>query len=252
MPNLLDEIAASLAWDQEVYGTYYHKELENHNLTNETSPSSNQNEAITKEEIVIDKRDETIVEHENSIIYWELNDAISLADLHHNFHKYFEIIPSETISDKFIYSGKLTAEVALLFNNCIYDNSGQIRRPDAYSLLTKMMAAISQPIDELFISSISRLPKENVNQNLLNKEVDFTLKQLEMLSPKLVLCFNPKVLVRLSVIEANEEPKRGLYQLKNKLKIFYTHSPSLLLEKPNLKREAWEDLQAFQKILASL
>lgn len=252
MPNLLDEIADSLAWDQEVYGTYYHKELEKPITASESIPSTKEHEATTKGEVILDKNSESIAGQENSAIEWELNDAISIADLHQHFYEYFGINPSQNVTAKFIYSGKLTAEIALLFNNCIYNKSGELRRPEAFSLLTKMMAAISQPIDELFISSISRLPKENLDQSLLNKEVDFTLKQLEMLSPKLVLCFNPKVLVLLSVVKANEEPKRGLHQLPNGLKIFYTHSPSLLLEKPEFKREAWEDLQAFQKILASL
>jgi|GEM_PF-2200635 uracil-DNA glycosylase family 4 len=253
MPSILDDIAESLAWDQEVYGPYYHKTypvdaslVVEEKLNDEVIEREHSEQPV--QESVADS-----VELQEDTAVWTLSKANSLDDLHANYAAFFEL-PKTSVhpSSKRIYTGPTDAAVALIFNKTIYDENNQLRKVDAYTLLTKMLSAISLPIDSLFVTALSKSQTKADNAEFNEKEVAFFRKQMELLSPKLLLCFNPKILERLAIIQENEEPKRGFHTLASGLKIFYTHSPSHLLEKPELKREAWEDLQAFRKFLDSL
>lgn len=246
MPSLIDQIAQALSWDQEVYGPYYQGQVkEGIEIKKPEAVKLDEKKRIEKvvpKEVVVET---TVVVEEAARESWNLNEATSLNELHQHFDEVFNIEASQNKIPAFW--GNSNATVAVLFNHSLVDEKGNAIDKKAFELLSKMLVAILLPISEQFYTSFKKTePSIDQSEQI---ETDYLLKQLALLNPKMVLCFDELVVQKLK----NTQTKitRGLHQLNNGLKLFFTHSPFILLEKPELKREAWEDLQAFQKLLES-
>ena len=121
----------------------------------------------------------------------------------------------------------------------------------AGQLLTKMLAAIGFTRDEVYITNIlkcrppgNREPQEDE----MTACERYLVRQIELI--------NPAVICALGRIAAHGLLKKGAslgvlrqgVHYYNDTPVAVTYHPAALLRNPNLKREAWEDLQAIRKL----
>jgi DNA polymerase len=121
----------------------------------------------------------------------------------------------------------------------------------AGQLLTKMLAAIGFTRDEVYITNIlkcrppgNREPQEDEMAACER----YLIRQIELI--------NPAVICALGRIAAHGLLKKGAslgvlrqgVHYYNDIPVAVTYHPAALLRNPNLKREAWEDLQAIRKL----
>lgn len=135
------------------------------------------------------------------------------------------------------------------------DQTGHVFVGKAGQLLTKMLKAINIKREDIYIANILKCrPPEN--RNPAPKEVEnclpFLEKQIEIIQPKAILLFGRVAAVNLLKIEQN----LGAFRLKpflfKNIPVFVTYHPSALLRNPSWKKNAWADLQFFQKYYESL
>lgn len=73
-------------------------------------------------------------------------------------------------------------------------------------------------------------------------------KELGDVSPKIVVAFGP--LASLSLLGSSDVGAlRGVFHKYGDMKVMATYEPSLLIKNPNLKKDAWQDLQLVMKEL---
>jgi uracil-DNA glycosylase family 4 len=121
----------------------------------------------------------------------------------------------------------------------------------AGQLLTKMLAAMGFTRDEVYITNILKCRPPN-NRDPQEEEVaacePYLARQLEILQP-VIIC-------ALGLIAARSLLKKGtsLSLLRravhsyNGIPVAVTYHPAALLRNPNLKRDAWEDLQMVRRL----
>ncbi len=135
------------------------------------------------------------------------------------------------------------------------DVTGHVFVGKAGQLLTKMLKAINIEREDVFISNILKCrPPENRNPQPDEVEQCFPYleKQIEIIKPKAILLFGRVAAVNLLKIDNT----LGSFRLKvhsfNAIPVFVTYHPSALLRNPNWKKNAWADLQFFEKHYNSL
>ena len=135
------------------------------------------------------------------------------------------------------------------------DLSGHVFIGKAGQLLTKMLKAINIKREDIYIANILKCrPPGNVNPKPIEVEncLPFLEKQIEIIQPKAILLFGRVAAVNLLKIEQT----LGSFRLKTfsykRIPVFVTYHPSALLRNPSWKKNAWADLQFFQKFYESL
>lgn len=135
------------------------------------------------------------------------------------------------------------------------DSTGNVFVGKAGQLLTKMLKAINIERKNIFIANILKCRPPG-NRNPLPSEVEKCLpylqKQIDIIHPKAILLFGRVAAVNLLKIDQN----LGSFRLKifsyQDIPVFITYHPSALLRNPSWKKNAWTDLQFFQKNYESL
>jgi len=145
------------------------------------------------------------------------------------------------------------------------DASGVLCSGDANELLGKMLAAINVAVDNIYITSLLKCCVPD-NHTISPSEIQqcnvYLKQQIQLLQPKLVIvlgetaihCVMQKSLsiddFRVMIndeIKVNEQVT-SKYQFDS-VPLFVTYSPQELLQQPENKRKAWQDLQILQKII---
>lgn len=244
MATILDEISHALIIDQEMYGPFY--QLNKYSNTTINDESS---------EVEQDKNEPTFVnEHSNtkksitSRSPTEITKAASIDELYSKAIDYFDLNSDQKLAT---FYGSKEADIMVLFDNPYTNSDGEPTDIAVHTLLTKMLAAIQLSINNLYITSISKVLEDQRTRDLNVKERNFFIKECSIIKPKMVLCFDQSSIQKL--MNKNSQLARGEHKLNDPdLALFYTHSPFLLEKMPALKREAWEDLQSFRKLLDNL
>lgn len=121
----------------------------------------------------------------------------------------------------------------------------------AGKLLTDMLKAIKFEREEVYIGNIVKCrPPEN--RTPMQDEMDICLpylkKQVELIKPKLILCFG------LTAAKGLLKKKESLGVLRKSIfeyegaKVIVTYHPAALLRNPHWKKDCWEDLKKFRKM----
>ena len=118
-------------------------------------------------------------------------------------------------------------------------------------LLTKILDAIGFKREDVFICNVLK-HRPPGNRNPTPDEVvacsPFLLKQLELLSPKVILSLGNFATQTLLETEEGITKLRGVEKSYHGIPLVATFHPAALLRNPNLKRAAWEDVQLARRI----
>lgn len=121
----------------------------------------------------------------------------------------------------------------------------------AGQLLTDILKAINLTREEVYIANIVKC-RPHQNRAPFPEEIDCCLpylnKQIELISPKLILCLGATaVFGLLKRKEALGKLRGEIYEYGNR-KVMVTYHPAALLRNPALKRGCWEDVQKFRAL----
>lgn len=127
----------------------------------------------------------------------------------------------------------------------------------AGKLLDKMLESIGLSRKEnVYIANVlkSRPPNNKISQCLdsIPKCLPFLLRQIEIISPKIICCLGSVAVNAL--LKKNEQITkiRGIFFDFNGIMLLPTYHPSYLLRNPIAKKEAWEDFKKLKIMLKRL
>ncbi len=124
-------------------------------------------------------------------------------------------------------------------------------------LLDKMLETIGlSRKTNVYIANVlkSRPPENKIINHMdsINVCLPFLLKQIEIISPKLIVCLGS---ISAHALLKTKEPitkLRGRFYNIDNMKIIATYHPSYLLRNPYAKKEAWEDLKKIREMILRL
>ena len=118
-------------------------------------------------------------------------------------------------------------------------------------LLTKILESINFSRDDIYIANILKhRPPDNRNPlpEERQRSLPYLLKQIELVSPKLILCLGKVPTETLLETKSSLKDLRGRFHpFLGKYEVLLTYHPAYLLRDPNKKRDTWEDVQLLRK-----
>jgi len=124
---------------------------------------------------------------------------------------------------RFFFQGPENAKVFIL------DSSTDFFKEKSGELLIKILAAMKLTTDSVFICNAD-------NQELVNKKI-------KTISPEVIITLGEKAGQSLLKIQQPLKKFQGRFHEYYGIKVMPTFHPSLLLKKPEFKRQVWEDMQ---------
>jgi DNA polymerase len=135
----------------------------------------------------------------------------------------------------------------------VEDATGRPFVGPAGELLTKILAAIELPREQVFICNVvkCRPPDNRVPQyDEIAACLPYLFRQLELVQPKVILAMGG------TAAQALLNTKQSLGALRNRVHRFrgtpviVTYHPAALLRNPNWKRPTWDDVRIVRRLLA--
>ena len=132
------------------------------------------------------------------------------------------------------------------------DATGRPFVGQAGELLTKILAAIELPREQVFICNVVKCrPPENraPQYDEIAACTPYLFRQLELLAPRVILAMGG------TAAQALLDTKQALGALRNRLHRFrgipliVTYHPAALLRNPNWKRPTWDDVRIARRLL---
>jgi DNA polymerase len=124
---------------------------------------------------------------------------------------------------------------------------------EAGQLLTRMLKSIDVSRETVYITNVVKCRPEN-NRNPYQNEIDacnmYLRLQIRIINPKILLCmgnFAAKTLLKTT--HGITKLRGRFFKYNNSIKLLPTYHPAALLYHPDLKKDAWYDLQMLQKEL---
>ncbi len=116
-------------------------------------------------------------------------------------------------------------------------------------LLEKMLASINlSKENNCFITSLIKCvsPDSNINDEEMSSCVSFLFAQIQILKPKMILCFGKNSLNKLLNNNESITNLRGNFFEYSNIPVMTTFSPDELLQNDKLKALTWQDLKLFK------
>lgn len=121
----------------------------------------------------------------------------------------------------------------------------------AGQLLNKILAAIDFDREDVYIANILKhRPPNNRNPKAEERErsLPFLLKQIDLISPKLILCLGKISAQTMLNTDKSLSKMRGTFHtFRDSYELLATYHPAALLRHEKWKRPAWEDVQLIRK-----
>lgn len=134
------------------------------------------------------------------------------------------------------------------------DQTGRPFVGAAGQLLTKILAAIELPREQVFICNVLK-HRPPGNRNPLPEEVKacspYLLRQIELVRPKVIVAFGTFAAQTLLNSQLSLGKLRGQIHRFYGVPLIVTYHPAALLRNPSWKRPTWEDVQLARRILDS-
>ncbi len=131
------------------------------------------------------------------------------------------------------------------------DETGRPFVGAAGQLLTKILAAINLPREEVFICNVLK-HRPPGNRNPAPEEIKacspFLLRQLELLQPRVILALGTFAAQTLLQATTPIGKLRGQVHRYYGVPLIVTYHPAALLRNPSWKRPTWEDVQLARRI----
>ena len=134
------------------------------------------------------------------------------------------------------------------------DETGRPFVGAAGQLLTKILAAVELPREDVFICNVLK-HRPPGNRNPLSDEVaacsPYLVRQLELIKPKVIVAFGTFAAQTLLETKLTIGKLRGLVHQYHGIPLVVTYHPAALLRNPAWKRPTWEDVKLARRILDS-
>jgi DNA polymerase len=134
------------------------------------------------------------------------------------------------------------------------DETGRPFVGAAGQLLTKILAAVELPREDVFICNVLK-HRPPGNRNPLPDEVaacsPYLVRQLELIKPKVIVAFGTFAAQTLLETKLTIGKLRGLVHQYHGIPLVVTYHPAALLRNPAWKRPTWEDVKLARRILDS-
>ena len=134
------------------------------------------------------------------------------------------------------------------------DETGRPFVGAAGQLLTKILAAIDLPREQVYICNVLK-HRPPGNRNPLPQEVTacspYLIRQIELIRPKVILALGTFAAQTLLDTKASIGKLRGQVHRYYGVPLVVTYHPAALLRNPGWKRPTWEDVQLARRILES-
>lgn len=131
------------------------------------------------------------------------------------------------------------------------DKQGEPFVGRAGQLLNKILAAINFDRDDVYIANILKhRPPNNRNPKPEERKrsLPFLLRQIDLISPKLILCLGK---ISAQTLLDNDDTlgnmRSKFHRFRGKYELMATYHPAALLRHPKWKRPTWEDVQLLRK-----
>jgi DNA polymerase len=134
------------------------------------------------------------------------------------------------------------------------DETGEPFVGAAGQLLTKILAAVDLPREEVFITNVIK-HRPPGNRNPMPGEIEactpYLVRQLELINPKVIVAFGTFAAQTLLNTKAPIGKLRGEVHRYHGIPLVVTYHPAALLRNPSWKRPTWEDVKLARRILDS-
>ena len=134
------------------------------------------------------------------------------------------------------------------------DETGRPFVGAAGQLLTKILAAIDLPREQVYICNVLK-HRPPGNRNPLPEEVTacspYLVRQIELIKPKVILALGTFAAQTLLNTKTPIGKLRGSVHEYHGVPLVVTYHPAALLRNPAWKRPTWEDVQLARRILDS-
>ena len=134
------------------------------------------------------------------------------------------------------------------------DETGRPFVGAAGQLLTKILAAINLPREDVFICNVIK-HRPPGNRNPLPNEIaacsPYLVRQLELIRPGVILALGTFAAQTLLETKESIGKLRGRTHRYHGIPLIVTYHPAALLRNPAWKRPAWDDVQLARRILDS-
>ena len=134
------------------------------------------------------------------------------------------------------------------------DESGLPFVGAAGNLLTKILAAVNLPREQVFITNVVKhRPPGNRNPSPAEIEAcsPYLVRQLQLINPKVIVAFGTVAAQTLLNTKTPIGKLRGEVHRYHGIPLVVTYHPAALLRNPAWKRPTWEDVQLARRILDS-
>ena len=134
------------------------------------------------------------------------------------------------------------------------DETGRPFVGAAGQLLTKILAAIDLPREQVYICNVLK-HRPPGNRNPLPEEVTacspYLIRQIEIIRPKVIIALGTFAAQTLLDTKTAIGKLRGQVHQYHGVPLVVTYHPAALLRNPSWKRPTWEDVQLARRILDS-
>lgn len=165
--------------------------------------------------------------------------------------------PLGSTRNKFVYGvGDAETKIMLVGEGpgADEDEQGEPFVGRAGKLLNDILKAIQIERQSVYIANIVKCrPPENrkPTPEEMSKCIPYLHKQIEIIAPKHILCLGTTAAEGLLGLKGLLKNMRlQTYSLMNAT-VSVTYHPAALLRNPNFKRDCWEDVQKFKKLIDS-
>jgi DNA polymerase len=133
------------------------------------------------------------------------------------------------------------------------DAQGSCFAGESGHLLTRIIEAIKMQRSKVYLSSIVKciVPQGEPGDDSIEACMPLLLQQIEIIQPDIICALGPVAARALQEPGLKGDPPRGEMFYRGHIPVMPTHHPELLLRRPELKQEAWIDVQVIQRELAS-
>lgn len=255
--DLIDDIIRFLENEKEMYGPFsIQPDAEIHPLQSAANPD------IQKEKPRKNQPEQEVNQQKENLASGSENQALSIQqklancstlDELHSLCSESDLLKTDLKRTNLVFGvGNPNADLMIIgeapgFNE---DKEGEPFVGAAGQLLNKILLAIDFSREDVYIANILKhRPPDNRNPLAEERErsLPFLLRQIDLISPKIILCVGKVSATTLLDKDEALKRMRGKFYPFRGAELTVTYHPAALLRNKQWKRPTWEDVQAVRK-----
>ncbi len=155
----------------------------------------------------------------------------------------------EKLRDKLVFSAGDEKSRVMIIGDAPQQNTHTPFSDESLSLLQKMFNAIELPLDQTYQTTLCCAPQQILSDIIIAEMLPYLEQHIKLIAPKILVLMGNKVTRTLLRQEKGILSLRGQFHDYKAIKALPIFHPQFLLQQPQQKRKAWEDLQKLQEWL---